>query len=121
MKTIFSILLVFFLFSNQVFAQDQKNPKDPNSKIIKVAPSSVVIDSILNQNLQGGNKHRPEVDSSRIFIPKCDDGIFRQFLNSINTLPSYDHMPCYKPFYYSNMPVFIPDSSKRYTLLIKKY
>ena len=85
MKIVFSILLVFFLFSTQVVGQDQQNSKDQNIVIIKVPSASVVIDSIFNHNLQGGDKHRLEVDSSRIFIPKYDNNIVRQFLNSINT------------------------------------
>ena len=39
----------------------------------------------------------------------------------LNSSGSFDHMPCIKPQGYFYMPVYKPDSTIRFSLLIKKY
>lgn len=47
---------------------------------------------------------------------------FGQNLNEIVKTPqTFDNMPCLKPEGYFPMPVYKPDSTVKYTLLIKKY
>lgn len=47
---------------------------------------------------------------------------FRQGLNEIVIMPqTFDKMPCVKPNGYFPMPVYNPDSTVKYTLLIKRY
>ena len=47
---------------------------------------------------------------------------FGQNLNEIIQTPqTFDNMPCLKPEGYFPMPVYKPDSTVKYTLLIKKY
>lgn len=63
--------------------------------------------------IPGRKYHFPKLSDKKIKIGKD--------LFAINkTTTTFDNMPCFKPQGFCPMPIFVPDSTVRYTLLIKR-
>jgi len=68
----------------------------------------------LDNSFSGKNFHYPKSGDKNLFFQKDTIVIFKQ-------PQSVDRMSCLKPQGFFPMPIYKPDSTVKYTLLIKKY
>jgi hypothetical protein len=70
-----------------------------------------------------GLLHKPTNNKDFLFPKLADKNLtfVRDSVGFFETQKSFSNMPCLKPQGYFPMPIYKPDSTVRYTMLIKKY
>ena len=70
-----------------------------------------------------GLLNKPENDKNFYFPKLADKNMTfgRDSVGIFETQKTFDNMPCLKPQGFFPMPIYKPDSTVRYTMLIKKY
>ena len=77
----------------------------------------------LFENKDLGWSFNDPIHNRKYLYPRLSDKKIKiaQDLFAINkTMTTFDNMPCVKPQGFFPMPIFVPDSTVRYTLLIKR-
>jgi hypothetical protein len=75
---------------------------------------SIDFKGLLNKSTNDNGFLFPKLVDKNMTFGRDSVGIF-------NTQKTFDNMPCLKPQGFFPMPIYKPDSTVRYTLLIKKY
>ena len=108
-------LPTFSQFNNRLkFDPAVKDFSFSNSTKTFIHVDSIDFKGFLNNHANDKDFLFPELADKNMTFSRDSIGIFEP-------QKSFDNMPCLKPQGFFPMPIYKPDSTVRYTLLIKKY
>jgi hypothetical protein len=117
------IVVLYLPTYSQFDIRPQNNRLQIDTTFMGLSPTNKLKTPSLFENKNMGWLFNDQRHYRNYLYPRLSDKKLKidQDLFTINKMTqTFDNMPCARPQGFSAMPIFVPDSTVRYTLLIKK-